>query len=66
MSSIIKRDAQLMLNVILDICRMQEINFSIDIEQKSKLYRIERSKREKSKKIRNLLVKKTHTLQVTI
>jgi len=66
MSNIVKRNAQLMLDVMLDTCWMQEINFSIDVEQRSKICWIEELKRKILKKTYNLLVKKTHTLQVTI
>jgi len=42
------------------------MNFSIDVKRKLEFCRIKKLKRKKKKKTRNLLVKKTHALQITI
>jgi len=36
MSNIVERNAQLILNIMLDTCWVQEMNFSIDIGRRSK------------------------------
>jgi len=38
-----------MSSVMLDTCRIQEINFSINVKQRLEFCRIERSKQKKSK-----------------
>jgi len=51
MSSIVKRNAQLMSSAIIDTCRIQKMNFSINIKQRLEFCRIERSKQKIRKKI---------------
>jgi len=65
-SDSVERDIQLVSGAILGTCRVQKMNFPIDVGRRSEFCRVEKSKRKKSKKARNLLVEKTHALQMTI
>jgi len=65
-SGSVGRDVQLVSGAMLGTCRVQEMNFPVDVGRRSEFCRVEESERKKSKKARNLLVEKTYALQVTI